>query len=182
MSDFAITLKVQNGPLYKAIMGRHKNVAQFCKSSGLSQTAVGNLLNFKLSPLVSEGTEWSTLALRVADALQVEPEDVFPERLRIVLPTNKATRFVSTSAVEDLLVEGPERALETKQLAETIMTAAKLTPREKFVVLERIDGATLEEVGKVFDVNRERVRVVEARAFEKLRRAAFRLRSGGAPC
>ena len=58
-----------------------------------------------------------------------------------------------------------------EQLLEVL---AELTPREENVLKLRfglIDGRprTLEEVGKVFDITRERIRQIEAKALRKLR-------------
>jgi RNA polymerase primary sigma factor len=59
-----------------------------------------------------------------------------------------------------------------KHLAEAL---AELTPREQRILHMRFGLAgtaehTLEEVGKIFGVTRERIRQIEARALEKLRR------------
>jgi len=58
-----------------------------------------------------------------------------------------------------------------EQLLEVLHT---LTPREEQVLMLRFglkDGRmrTLEEVGKVFDITRERIRQIEAKALRKLR-------------
>ena len=58
-----------------------------------------------------------------------------------------------------------------EQLIEVLKT---LTPREEAVLKLRFgleDGRprTLEEVGKVFDITRERIRQIEAKALRKLR-------------
>jgi len=58
-----------------------------------------------------------------------------------------------------------------EQLIEVLKT---LTPREESVLKLRFgleDGRprTLEEVGKVFDITRERIRQIEAKALRKLR-------------
>ncbi|MDO5037096.1 MAG: RNA polymerase sigma factor RpoD [Tissierellia bacterium] len=72
-------------------------------------------------------------------------------------------------------IESPQDAatftLLKEQLDDVLMT---LTEREKEVLTLRfglIDGRarTLEEVGKVFDVTRERIRQIEAKALRKLR-------------
>jgi RNA polymerase primary sigma factor len=52
-----------------------------------------------------------------------------------------------------------------------------LTPREEKILKMRFgidekDGQTLEEVGKVFDVTRERIRQIESKALRKLRHPA----------
>jgi RNA polymerase primary sigma factor len=72
----------------------------------------------------------------------------------------------------------PHAAVEASMLAEFLTEAiAELTPREQRILRMRfgIGGAdehTLEEVGKVFGVTRERIRQIEAKALEKLRHPA----------
>ncbi len=72
----------------------------------------------------------------------------------------------------------PHAAVEASMLAEFVTEAiAELTPREQRILRMRfgIGGAgehTLEEVGKVFGVTRERIRQIEAKALEKLRHPA----------
>jgi RNA polymerase primary sigma factor len=69
----------------------------------------------------------------------------------------------------------PHAAVEASMLAEFVTEAlAELTPREQRILCMRfgIGGAgehTLEEVGKVFGVTRERIRQIEAKALVKLR-------------
>ena len=69
----------------------------------------------------------------------------------------------------------PHAAVEASMLAEFVTEAlAELTPREQRILCMRfgIGGAgehTLEEVGKVFGVTRERIRQIEAKALAKLR-------------
>jgi RNA polymerase primary sigma factor len=73
----------------------------------------------------------------------------------------------------------PQAAAEASALATSVNEAlAKLTPREQRILRMRfgIDGAgdhTLEEVGQVFGVTRERIRQIEAKALEKLRDPAL---------
>ncbi len=69
----------------------------------------------------------------------------------------------------------PHAAVEASMLAEFVTEAlAGLTPREQRILRMRFgigDAGehTLEEVGKVFGVTRERIRQIEAKALEKLR-------------
>ena len=70
--------------------------------------------------------------------------------------------------------EAAGRALQREQLREVLN---QLTPREKRVIELRYglyDGRTwtLEEVGEVFGVTRERIRQIEAKALRKLRHPA----------
>jgi len=48
-----------------------------------------------------------------------------------------------------------------------------LGPREKKILVMRLEGKTLEEVGKEFSVTRERIRFIEGRIFTKLMRAVL---------
>ena len=77
--------------------------------------------------------------------------------------------------IEDTNVESPVEATTNINLTETVRDVlAGLTPREAKVLRMRfgIDmntDHTLEEVGKQFDVTRERIRQIEAKALRKLR-------------
>ncbi|HWT14637.1 MAG TPA: RNA polymerase sigma factor RpoD [Patescibacteria group bacterium] len=77
--------------------------------------------------------------------------------------------------IEDTSVESPLESATTTGLQETVHEVlAGLTPREAKVLRMRfgIDmntDHTLEEVGKQFDVTRERIRQIEAKALRKLR-------------
>jgi len=77
--------------------------------------------------------------------------------------------------IEDANVDSPVETTTTTNLSETVRDVlAGLTPREAKVLRMRfgIDmntDHTLEEVGKQFDVTRERIRQIEAKALRKLR-------------
>ena len=77
--------------------------------------------------------------------------------------------------IEDQTVHSPVDSATTRGLKETTHSVlAGLTPREAKVLRMRfgIDmntDHTLEEVGKQFDVTRERIRQIEAKALRKLR-------------
>ena len=77
--------------------------------------------------------------------------------------------------IEDTFVMSPSDATTDINLTETVRSVlAGLTPREAKVLRMRfgIDmntDHTLEEVGKQFDVTRERIRQIEAKALRKLR-------------
>jgi len=77
--------------------------------------------------------------------------------------------------IEDASVQSPVEAATTEGLSETTEgVLASLTPREAKVLRMRFGigmntDHTLEEVGKQFDVTRERIRQIEAKALRKLR-------------
>jgi RNA polymerase primary sigma factor len=73
----------------------------------------------------------------------------------------------------------PQAAAEASALARSVTEAlAELTPREQRILCMRFGigdarDHTLEEVGQVFGVTRERIRQIEAKALEKLRHPAL---------
>jgi RNA polymerase primary sigma factor len=79
--------------------------------------------------------------------------------------------------VEDQLAPSPVEAAMRGNLGElTRKVLATLTPREEQILRMRFgigqkSDCTLEEVGKVFAVTRERIRQIEAKALRKLRQA-----------
>ena len=77
--------------------------------------------------------------------------------------------------IEDKNVVNPTEAVINHNLAsKTRQVLATLTPREEKVLRMRFgigekSDHTLEEVGQDFDVTRERIRQIEAKALRKLR-------------
>ncbi|MCG5031780.1 RNA polymerase sigma factor RpoD [Mesosutterella sp. OilRF-GAM-744-9] len=77
--------------------------------------------------------------------------------------------------IEDTVTEAPADAAQNENLEEAIRQVLdSLTPREAKVLrmrfgIEMSSDHTLEEVGKQFDVTRERIRQIEAKALRKLR-------------
>ena len=77
--------------------------------------------------------------------------------------------------IEDTMTEAPTDAAQNENLEEAIRQVLdSLTPREAKVLrmrfgIEMSSDHTLEEVGKQFDVTRERIRQIEAKALRKLR-------------
>lgn len=77
--------------------------------------------------------------------------------------------------IEDKKATAPaEEVVSTKLHEQIAMVLADLTPREEQVLRKRFgigekSDHTLEEVGKLFNVTRERIRQIEAKALRKLR-------------
>jgi len=82
--------------------------------------------------------------------------------------------------IEDKTADSPTDSVVTNSLKEQVQsTLSSLTPREKMVLRMRFGIGTgyehtLEEVGEYFDVTRERIRQIEAKALRKLRHPSRR--------
>lgn len=101
------------------------------------------------------------------------------EPLSLDAPLNpRATRFLG-DAVEARNPADPFTAVASRHLAEkTRKVLSVLTPREekilrmRFGIGERTDH-TLDEISRYFDLTRERIRQIEARALQKLQRSKY---------
>jgi RNA polymerase primary sigma factor len=107
---------------------------------------------------------------RVERALKIVREPISLET-----PSGDDDESLLGDFVEDELTPSPmEAAIHTNLSAQTRKVLATLPPREeqilrmRFGIGEKTDS-TLEEIGKLFAVTRERIRQIEAKALRKLR-------------
>ena len=107
---------------------------------------------------------------RVSEILRIAPEP-----LSLETPIGEEEDSHLADFLQDDIANSPTDAATAKILREKIEEALdQLTPRERDVLKMRFgldDGYphTLEEVGKHFQVTRERIRQIEAKALKKLR-------------
>jgi len=121
----------------------------------------------------------------IASALNVPERDVISMNRRMLGPDqslNAPVREEGGGEWQDWL-ESPEAdqestVLESEELAhrsaQLMRSMEVLNEREKHILSERRlkdEPATLEQLSKVYGISRERVRQIEARAFEKLQKA-----------
>ena len=111
---------------------------------------------------------------QIAERMDITPDKV-REILKIETPIGEEDDSHLGDFIEDEVIENPvdytTRVVLREQLDEVLDT---LTDREENVLRLRFgldDGKmrTLEDVGKVFNVTRERIRQIEAKALRKLR-------------
>jgi RNA polymerase sigma-32 factor len=121
----------------------------------------------------------------IAAALNVPERDVISMNRRMLGPDQSLNAPVREEGggewqdwLEDTETDQESAVLESQELAHRsaqLMSAMEmLNEREKHILSERRlkeEPATLEELSQVFGVSRERVRQIEARAFEKLQKA-----------
>lgn len=144
----------------------------------------------KLS-ILSEGPINDEQAEQVADALQVSIQDVIDMDRRLSSPDvslnaprsredGEGAEFMETlvddsPTPEALAADDEEMTLRRQMLARALET---LPERERHIITERQlrdQPKTLEELGVVYGISRERVRQLEVRAFDRLKKAIEKL-------
>jgi RNA polymerase sigma factor (sigma-70 family) len=104
---------------------------------------------------------------------------IAPDPLSLEQPLNDEGDAVLGDLVEDRHAESPEEAAFAAVLPmELHRILGRLTDRERRVIELRFgldcgEPRTLEQVGELFDLTRERIRQIESRAFAKLRHPAY---------
>ena len=169
MKEYIIHAKVKNNLLLGRIRAQQHTVSSFCRTHGLSISAVGALVNMKKRALLRSG-RWSTLATKLADIFLCTEEDLFTEEQRVVqLRTNEAYLEMDRQRALALMSDPSAsiEAVETEAVCAALMKA--LTPREHFVMESRLKGEALEPVAAALDVTRSRIRQIEAKALRKMR-------------
>ena len=104
-----------------------------------------------------------------------EIQKIAQDPLSLETPVGEEEDSKMGDFVEDDSIKSPVETASQLILKEQLMAAIDtLTPREQKVIrlrygLDDSHARTLEEVGKEFDVTRERIRQIEAKALRKLR-------------
>lgn len=181
MSDYEITIRARNARILRLIRGQgFETVRAFCIAHRLPyQTTIGLVVS-RIPAIRSD--DWTIPAKRLAAAFGVRPDALFTARQaegRVKPVTREASEseliaLSEAQAEVALLTSDPEKAAsdaERKAALEAEMAHLTLRERE---VLERRFGIgqkehTLDEIGTIFSVNRERIRKIEAKALRKLR-------------
>jgi RNA polymerase sigma-32 factor len=141
--------------------------------------------------IMNEGPITDEQAERVADALEVSMQDVIDMDRRLGSPDvslnsprsreeGDSSEFIETlvdqaPSPEALTAAGQERAFRQDLLSRALET---LPERERDILIERQlrdEPKTLEELGAIYGISRERVRQLEVRAFDRLKKAVEKL-------
>lgn len=162
-NDFRVVVKVQNGRLWDAIKRcGFESVKAFSEASDVHMQTVYKLLAMQLSPLDSDGKDWRPSVKKLCEFTGDIPEDLFPESIPVV-PINTAAFYASADDVQDMI----EHRLSAKKLVAVF--SESWTPKEKKVLEYRAQDMTLDDVGEILGVGRERVRQIEAKALRRAR-------------
>lgn len=185
MEEFNIKVSVRNNLILQAIKNQgYTNLNKFAKECDVSITGLYGLVNLKEAPLTGEG-EFSKSAKELMEALGACPVELWTdEQLTMRLRSNTVERELSKEGLQIALqsnarsligLDYPEQEIAEADSVRVISDKLdSLTPREAKILRLRFGfdggaGHTLEEVGKIFNVTRERIRHIEAGALRKMR-------------
>lgn len=189
MKELELTLRLRNNRLKQRRDALGMTQAALAAAAGVSVAAYQELEGLRRSPQAGDagGWRWREAALLLARFHCVEPEVLFPPSV-LKVETSVASRKVDAAELSPLLTQHQQRLLEApdvahdrEELREQVKLAlARLSPREAQVLRLRfgLDGdgvRTLNEIGAALDVGPERVRQIEAKALQKLKKPSMAL-------
>ena len=170
--DYYITVRVQQGRLMKAMEAAGiKTQKKLGEEIGKSPSIISALMNFRESPLLKSGS-WKPVVLDICAALDVFPEDIFPEHLRHVFPNNVKGQYLCSLGLNILDSKTPFDLAEESNRAGILrgILSESLTERESEAVkMIFFEDKTLSEVSEHLGVSKERAMQIEAKCLRKLR-------------
>jgi RNA polymerase sigma factor (sigma-70 family) len=196
VNEYRIKVTVRNNLILNAIENAgYKSVSEFCRAVSLPKTALTEIIAMRRPPINQSG-EFSEHAKALMEELCLLPTDLWTsEQLTLKLKRNTAQRDVSSEGMraalgmhaEEMLElmkpDDPDEAvLKHEMVAVVEEQLDSLTPRESKVLRMRFgigcEEHTFEEIGDAFDLTRERIRQIEAKALRKMKKPerAYQLR------
>jgi RNA polymerase sigma factor (sigma-70 family) len=188
MNEYQIKVTVRNNLLLSAIKkAGYKSQTEFAEACEVSVTEINNFCGLRKPAINSEGS-FCHGAKVMMEVLGCAPSDLWTEaQLSMKLTRNSGERTCSEAEVLSVLenhidtmtIESPDNELFNKERINIVNEALNsLTERESKVLRVRFgigtySDHTLEEVGKQFDVTRERIRHIEVKALRRLRNTKY---------
>lgn len=181
------TLKLQNAHVARAIE-RCGSVKELAEELGMSTSTVSHWLNFRSSPRWrhAKTDKMKQVVRKLTKLAGASLADIFPDLTkeeRAALSSNHTkesvveTKNLTHSLAQNLVYEpNVEEQVDAEVLRERLKGILEsLGYREREIIKLRYglpDGNayTLEEVAEIFEVGRERIRQIEAKALRKLQR------------
>ena len=173
--DYRVTIRVRNNNLLRLIEAGGFGPIETAGLIGIAYTSLNDYLNMTISPLLQKTGELKQNAQLICDYFCVMPYEVWSDNQLIALESNK--REVEFSHQELTRLESssdPLKAIGNDEFIEAFDNVlSTMTRREQVVIKARFgidcEVKTLDEIGKEFDISRERVRQIETQALRKLR-------------
>lgn len=168
--EFRVEIKLRNNRIIKAreLLG-YKSANEAAEKLGLSYGVFVRYESFKLSPLQVDGVTWKESAIKVADALYMDPDDLWPEDSRKVAKSRLS--FEATSEQMRDLTGSPESNLLLEyDKAELYKLLDQIPKRTRELLIEHIDGdKNFVELGNEHKLSRTRVWQLINRELNNLR-------------
>jgi RNA polymerase sigma factor (sigma-70 family) len=179
IKDYRVTVKVRNARIINALAEMGEVVgAKVSAKIGIPYSKLLALSNLAISPIDKDGNVIPEV-LKICDFTNKMPLDLFSPDQIVPLETNTAEVDMTVDEVEMLMLSSsgapnPEKLLGDLQGKKVIGDLLDtLTPRESKILKLRYgmdcDAHTYEEIGKVFEVSKDRIRQIEATALRKMR-------------
>lgn len=137
----------------------------------LTRTTIQLFQTLGRDPTLAELSE----AMNLTEEKVAEIQKISQSPISIEGPVGEEEESKIGDFIEDVTIKSPMESTSENMLREQLATIIEtLTPREQKVIklrygLDDYHTRTLEEVGKEFNVTRERIRQIEAKALRKLR-------------
>lgn len=167
----------RNKVLAQEIEARYPSVREFCRIEKFDPEKLDDLLYCEVGPFTKTNRP-TRIARRLLQTLDTTPDHLFPPWLYRSNHPEQLFSELSREATRKLKslrdVQDPPANVDALLLKDKIdQVLQTLTYREREIIKLRYglgDGYTytLEEVGRIFKVTRERVRMIEAKAVRKL--------------
>lgn len=180
--DIAFKIKVKNGILQAFADERGWTQSEFARRVGVDVAEAGRWFNMTGFPRTPEKM------LRVIALVGKPAEDIFPPLLMEKDWLTGARKWTIHKEIDSeclpihhmTALPAPKSEIDSFDLKENINAVLQtLTRREEKVIRMRLgldgeDEHTLEEVGEVFGLTRDRIHQIEAKAIRKLRHPSRR--------
>ena len=189
MHEYRVRISVSNNLLRTAIeKAGFKSQADFARTNDINPQHLNSLIGLRYAPINADGA-FSVLANRFMEALDASPTDLWTEeQLTMALPKSSSTGSFDAKQLAQLqnrmtvnqIEHDVEDDVDKNMLKNKVNEILEvLTPRENKVIKLRfgLDGCeehTLEELAKIFDLTRERIRQIEMKAMRSIKGADYR--------
>jgi len=180
------TVTIRNNRLLSHREGLQLNQKKMAEACGVSFMHYCDLETLRSSPI--KHGDWTDTALKICVFLEATPEYLFPEVVHKI-NKNKSQLFIADKLMSQInesanmlthptthhLLADPEESLVSATRTKTIRKVlSTLAPREQKILELRfgLNGNaehTIDEIGKQYEVTRERVREIVAKGIRKLR-------------
>jgi RNA polymerase sigma factor (sigma-70 family) len=181
MNEYRIKVSVRNNLILEAIeKAGYTSIQRFCRDKNISASGVTALIALKTPPIMRCGS-FSIVAKQLMEELCALPTELWTaEQLTMSLKHNTSFRNVGKEDLQLSSNEALKIVFDREKEEKVAEVLDMISPRKKKVLEMRYgigggDSMTLEEVGRAFDLTRERVRQIELHAISDLKREDSRV-------